>query len=104
MIANRKLAAAAFVGGATLALLGGCAQSPPPYSGAMPLSLPAAAMRGYPVYSYAPPPAYAPPAQPPQSRTHAPSSPARAAIPEPAPAPQPAKPAAPRDADCVGWW
>jgi hypothetical protein len=107
MIARRKLAALAFLGGAALALLG-CTQAPPPYSGAMPLSLPAAATRSYPgaaAYSYALP-TYAPPAPPPQSRTRAPSYPARAAIPEPAPAPQPAKPAAPRDADCPpgSWW
>jgi hypothetical protein len=117
MISSRKLAAVAFVGGATLALLGGCAQSPPTYSGAMPMASPAA-MREY-LYAealaaqrnaeavaaaqqyerkfYAPPP---------QSRTQAPSYPAGAAIAgtTPAPAPQPAKPAAPRDADCVGWW
>ena len=46
MIANRKLAGLAFIGGAALALLGGCAaQSPATYYQPVPLSSSAAAMR-----------------------------------------------------------
>jgi hypothetical protein len=110
---HRKMAALAFVGGAALALLGGCAQAPATYR-TMPLESSAAAMRAYlnaealaaQQYErnfHATPPQYVPLAPPPQSRTPAPSHATQAAIPE-TPPQQPAKSAAPRDPDCVGYW
>ena len=119
MITNRKRAALAFLGGAGLGLLGGCAaQSPGTYYQPVPLSS-AAATRAYleqqervwnaqhglmprqfPVQFDDPPVTQAAPR--PRRFTPAADGPV---ISENPPAPiRPPAPKAPADPDCVGWW
>ena len=116
MIANRKLAALAFAGGASLALLGGCsAYAPPPtYVSAYPAS----------AYSYPAAPAvpewfwHQGPGNQPDIAPVPQTAPRRGrryysprndddgpVISDNPPAPTPAPvPQAPNDPDCVGWW
>jgi hypothetical protein len=127
MIASRKLAAVAFAGGATLALLAGCAQQAPPstsyepsgYFDALAAQQRLAAMRAYlglpqPGYSeqenarqyqYQPDTAPVTQAAPRRGRRH--YNPRNdddgPVIAEPAPTPPPV-PQQPNRPECSGWW